>query len=200
MHAWSRPPVPALPASPGRPRVFDTASGGLVEVGPESGAARLYVCGITPYDATHLGHANTYVTFDLLQRAWLDGGLEVTYTQNVTDVDDPLLERADATGVDWEALAEEQTELFRTDMAALNVLPPDHYVGAVESIPLVVALIERLRPTGLVYAVDDAEHPDLYFACSQAPGFLAESHLDVATALAKAGTPGAADKIVVTRD
>ena len=96
----------------------------------------MYVCGITPYDATHLGHAATYVAFDLLNRAWRSAGHDVRYVQNVTDVDDPLLERADATGEDWEALAERETELFRTDMEALRVLPPDAYVGAVEAIPL----------------------------------------------------------------
>ena len=104
MKAWVRPDVPTL-ATPGRlPRVHDTASSSLVESGPQTGEARLYVCGITPYDATHLGHANTYLAFDLLQRAWLDAGLSVNYTQNVTDVDDPLLERAAATGVRRQAM------------------------------------------------------------------------------------------------
>ncbi|HOA89950.1 MAG TPA: cysteine--1-D-myo-inosityl 2-amino-2-deoxy-alpha-D-glucopyranoside ligase [Propioniciclava tarda] len=190
MKAWTRPEVPVLDPSPGRPRVHDTASGQLVTVGPDDGAARLYVCGITPYDATHLGHANTYVTFDLLNRAWRDGGLDVVYTQNVTDVDDPLLERAEATGVAWEDLAADQVQLFRTDMEALNVIPPDHYIGAVESIPLVIDLIGRLQATGLIYAVDDAEYPDLYFACSDAAGFLSESHLDVAAAIALFGERG----------
>ena len=101
----------------------------------------MYVCGITPYDATHLGHAATYLAFDLLNRAWRDAGHDVLYVQNVTDVDDPLLERATATGVDWAELAERETELFREDMTALRVLPPDHYVGAVEAIPLVVELV-----------------------------------------------------------
>ena len=73
----------------------------------------MYVCGITPYDATHLGHAATYVAFDLLNRAWRSAGHEVRYVQNVTDVDDPLLERANATGEDWESLAERETALFR---------------------------------------------------------------------------------------
>ena len=109
-----------------------------------AGQARLYVCGITPYDATHLGHAATYLAFDLLQRQWRDRGTDVVYTQNVTDVDDPLLERAVATGVDWAELAERETQLFREDMAALRILPPEHYIGAVESIDLVVDLVERL--------------------------------------------------------
>lgn len=184
MKAWSRPRVPELAPDRRRPRVFDTATGALVEVGPVAGEARLYVCGVTPYDTTHLGHANTYVAFDLLQRAWLDAGLAVDYTQNVTDVDDPLLERAAATGVAWEELALEQTDLFRTDMEALRVLPPRHYVGAVESIPLVLELIEALMPTGLIYQVADADHPDWYFDCPDAAGFGAVAHLPAAWALA----------------
>src|SRR5690606_38973801 len=121
----------------------------------------------TPYDATHLGHAATYVAFDLLNRAWRGAGHQVQYVQNVTDVDDPLLERADRDGEDWRALAERQTDLFRTDMEALNVLAPAAYVGVVESIPLVVEMIEELRAAGSVYAVED----DLYFSVSADPTF-----------------------------
>ena len=124
------------PWSGRRSRSTTPPSGGLVTTTPE-GAARLYVCGITPYDATHIGHAATYVGFDLLNRAWRNAGHEVLYVQNVTDVDDPLLERATKVHVDWSELAERETELFRQDMTALRVLPPDHYIGAVESIPLV---------------------------------------------------------------
>src|SRR5947208_12585657 len=125
MRAWSGVPVPSLRRLGNGPAVHvrDTATGDLVEPVPD-GPARMYVCGITPYDATHLGHANTYVAFDLLHRAWRDAGLSVHYVQNVTDVDDPLLERAVETGVDWRHLAVEQTDLFRADMSALNVLPP----------------------------------------------------------------------------
>ena len=131
-----------------------------MEVTPADGPARLYVCGITPYDATHIGHAATYIGFDLLIRAWRLAGHDVTYVQNVTDVDDPLLERATKVGVDWVELAERETELFRQDMAALRVIPPDHYVGAVESIPLVIELVRMLDDVGSVYRVDD----DLYFS------------------------------------
>jgi L-cysteine:1D-myo-inositol 2-amino-2-deoxy-alpha-D-glucopyranoside ligase len=133
-------------------RLFDTAAGR--EVVLESGTRpSMYVCGITPYDATHMGHAASYVAFDLLNRAWRDAGHDVSYVQNVTDVDDPLLERATATGVDWKDLAAGQIELFQTDMEALNVLSPDHYVGAVESIGLIVPEVERLVSLGLAYRV-----------------------------------------------
>ncbi|WP_110241432.1 cysteine--1-D-myo-inosityl 2-amino-2-deoxy-alpha-D-glucopyranoside ligase [Nocardioides gilvus] len=166
MRAWSAPDVPALPV-PGPPvKIHDTATGELRDVTPQ-GAARMYVCGITPYDATHMGHAATYVGFDLLNRAWRAAGHEVTYVQNVTDVDDPLLERATKVKVDWIELAERETELFRQDMRALRVLPPAHYVGAVESIPLVISYIERLRDAGAVYRLED----DYYFSVSSDPGF-----------------------------
>ncbi len=133
-------------------RLFDTAVGREVVLENETRPS-MYVCGITPYDATHMGHASSYVAFDLLNRAWRDAGREVAYVQNVTDVDDPLLERATATGVDWRDLAAGQIELFQTDMEALNVLPPDHYVGAVESIGLIVPEVERLVSLGLAYKV-----------------------------------------------
>jgi L-cysteine:1D-myo-inositol 2-amino-2-deoxy-alpha-D-glucopyranoside ligase len=91
----------------------------------------------------------------------------VAYVQNVTDVDDPLLERANDTGQDWQQLAERETELFRTDMTALRVLPPDHYLGVVESLPLVVDMVERIQATGSAYPVDR----DLYFSVHSDPAF-----------------------------
>jgi L-cysteine:1D-myo-inositol 2-amino-2-deoxy-alpha-D-glucopyranoside ligase len=145
---------------------FDTAAGEVVASTPDH-TARMYVCGITPYDATHLGHAATYLAFDLLNRAWRSAGHEVRYVQNVTDVDDPLLERAAATGEDWVALAERETELFRTDMEALRVLSPDAYVGAVEAIPMIVPMIEQLQQSGAVYDVEG----DLYFSVTSDPDF-----------------------------
>ena len=167
MRAWPAPELPDLDAVGPTVRLHDTVSGTLVDVTPDTGPARLYVCGITPYDATHLGHAATYIGFDLLLRAWRNAGHDVTYVQNVTDVDDPLLERADKVGGDWRELAERETALFREDMAALRVVPPDHYIGAVESIPLVVGLVQELEHTGSVYRVDD----DLYFSVTADAAF-----------------------------
>jgi L-cysteine:1D-myo-inositol 2-amino-2-deoxy-alpha-D-glucopyranoside ligase len=177
-------------AGPAQPQLFDTATQRLLPAGPASGTARLYVCGITPYDATHVGHANTYVAFDLLHRVWLDAGLDVHYVQNITDVDDPLLERANATGVDWVELAKEQIELFRQDMAALNVLPPRDYVGAVEAIGLITDLIGELQQRSAVYAVSDDDHPDLYFAQASDPEFGSLGRLSEADAIALFGERG----------
>ena len=172
MQAWPSPQFPRLDPAPelGPVRVHDTLSDAVQAVGPADGTARLYVCGITPYDATHMGHAYTYVTFDLLNRAWRDAGLGVDYVQNVTDVDDPLLERARETGEDWQALAERETELFRTDMRALNVIPPEEYIGAVEAIPLVIDVLKRF-PAERLYQLDDPTYPDWYYSVEGAPGF-----------------------------
>jgi L-cysteine:1D-myo-inositol 2-amino-2-deoxy-alpha-D-glucopyranoside ligase len=186
MQPWSSRPLPTIPPSAvvHRLQAFDTAEQQLVPIGPETGTARMYVCGITPYDATHIGHANTYIAFDLLHRVWCDRGLEVNYVQNVTDIDDPLLERAAETGVEWAALAEQQTRLFGEDMAALNVLPPRHYVGAVDSIPLIVDLIDQLRRRQAVYPVDENEFEDLYFAQASDSDFGSLSHLSEDEAIA----------------
>jgi L-cysteine:1D-myo-inositol 2-amino-2-deoxy-alpha-D-glucopyranoside ligase len=170
MRAWPAPDLPALPVRGPDVELHDTSTGGLVRTRP-AGAATMYVCGITPYDATHMGHAATYVAFDLLNRAWRSAGHEVSYVLNVTDVDDPLLERATKVGVDWRDLAERETELFRQDMAALRVLPPQHYRGAVESMPLIVELIARLQETGCLYSVEE----DLYFSVAADPAFGEES-------------------------
>lgn len=146
-------------------RLFDTALGRVVEIEPQPEQS-MYVCGITPYDATHMGHAASYVAFDLLNRAWRDAGIPVAYVQNVTDIDDPLLERATATGVDWRELAQSQIELFHTDMDALNVLAPNHYIGAVEAIPDIVPAIERLIADGVAYRVqgtDGEPDGDVYY-------------------------------------
>ena len=174
MRAWSGVPVPSLRRLGNAPAVHvrDTATGNVVEPVPD-GPARMYVCGITPYDATHLGHANTYLAFDVLNRAWRDAGHDVTYVQNVTDVDDPLLERAAATGVDWRDLAEQEIELFREDCASLRILPPGDYVGVVESMSLVTEMVQRLADLGHAYEVES----DWYFSTHADRGFGSVSHL-----------------------
>lgn len=152
MHAWPTPQIPVLPGSGNPVHLYDSSTGTLRQPVDDDDAG-LYVCGVTPYDATHIGHAATYVAFDLLGRAWRDAGLNVTYVSNVTDVDDPLLERAAATGVDWRDLAREQTALFAEDMTALGVIPPQVYLGAVETVPQVVDAVTELLAAGAAYRV-----------------------------------------------
>jgi L-cysteine:1D-myo-inositol 2-amino-2-deoxy-alpha-D-glucopyranoside ligase len=190
----SRWPIPEVPRLPGHGlplRLHDTATGTSAPAASDP-VARMYVCGITPYDATHIGHAATYIAFDLLNRVWRDEGREVRYVQNVTDVDDPLLERAEATGRDWQELAAEQTALFAADMAALAVLPPDEYVGAVEAVPLIVGAVQRLLDAGQAYQVSGQHLPsgevepdgDVYFSVHSDPRFGAVSNFDEPTMLA----------------
>ena len=177
-----------MPALPGRGlplRLYDTATDEVRPTAPGA-TARMYVCGITPYDATHLGHAMTYVAFDLVHRVWLDAGHDVHYVQNVTDIDEPLLERAVATGQDWREIAARETELFRQDMAALRVLPPRDYIGAVEAMPLIAEQIARLRDRGATYLVDG----DTYFDLRADPTFGAVSGLDRHTMAALFGQRG----------
>jgi L-cysteine:1D-myo-inositol 2-amino-2-deoxy-alpha-D-glucopyranoside ligase len=175
MESWAGHDVPRLPGE-GRPlALFDSARQRVHPTQP-SGPATLYVCGITPYDATHLGHAATMITFDLVQRAWRDAGHEVRYVQNVTDVDEPLLERAERDGEDWVVLAMRETALFREDMEALRTIPPTSYVGAVESIPRIADRVIDLLVDGAAYRIDDGTG-DVYFDLRAAPRFGYESHL-----------------------
>lgn len=181
MRSWSSPPVPALPGRGPELRLYDTADRQIRPVTPGD-KATMYVCGITPYDATHLGHAATYLTFDLIHRVWLDLGHQVHYVQNVTDVDDPLFERADRDGVDWRELADREVALFREDMTALRVLPPQEYVGATEAIPEMVELVEKMVASGAAYVVD-GEYPDVYYRADATLQFGYESGYDRETML-----------------
>ncbi len=144
-----------------------------VEVLPSKDHYRLYVCGITPYDATHLGHAATYVAFDLINRYLRFGGARVSFVENITDIDDPLFERAKRDGVEWSELATSQIELFRGDMVALHVIPPDHYVGVVEAMQIIIDAVSALHSKNSTYKVDD----DLYFRVRMDPDFLKRTHL-----------------------
>ena len=174
MNSWARVAIPPLASKFRVPtlEIFDTAKQKLSAI-VKKDKYRIYVCGITPYDATHLGHANTYLAFDLINRYLLATGSEVLFVQNITDIDDPLLERANRDGVDWRELATSQIDLFRSDMVALHILPPDHYIGAVEAIPLVVDAITSLESANSVYQVDN----DYYFRVHSDSEFGERSHL-----------------------
>src|SRR5579859_1185915 len=166
MDAWRGVAVPVLPGSGVEVQLRDTATGKLT-IAASGHRASLYACGITPYDATHMGHAATFTAWDLLVRSWIDAGHEVVYVQNVTDVDDPLLERAERDGEDWRDLALRETERFRGDMEALRNVPPTYFIGAVEAIPVIDTYAERLDARGSLYDLDG----DVYFARSYDRGF-----------------------------
>jgi len=176
MDSWRAVSIPPLPGRGPEPYVHDTATGELVQAaaGP---TATMYACGITPYDATHIGHAATFLAWDLLVRAWRDAGHNVIYVQNVTDVDDPLLERAARDAEDWRDLAAREIARYRGDMEALRVLPPTRLVGAVEALPVIEQLSRRLAERGSLYDLEG----DLYFSRASDPDFGSVSHLDPAT-------------------
>jgi L-cysteine:1D-myo-inositol 2-amino-2-deoxy-alpha-D-glucopyranoside ligase len=180
MRSWSEVPIPEFGSGGGFPTLtlMDTATSQKKPL-PKKQIYRMYVCGITPYDATHLGHAATYLSFDLINRYLRASGAKVSYVQNITDIDDPLLERANRDGIDWSDLAEQQIDLFRSDMIALRVIPPAHYIGAVEAIPLVVTAIADLQEQASIYPVDS----DLYFSVNKDSDFGSRSNLSQETML-----------------
>ena len=193
MESWRTVGLPDLPGRGPELRLADTATGRPV-VAAQGHTARIYACGITPYDATHIGHAATYTAWDLLVRGLRDAGHDVLYVQNVTDVDDPLLERAARDGVDWRSLAEAQITRFRLDMEALRVLPPAHLVGAVEALPFIEAMTRRLGERGALYELES----DVYFARSSDVAFGSLSGLAPEAMLRlfaeRGGDPGRAGK------
>ena len=121
---------------------------------------KIYVCGITPYDATHLGHAATYVAFDLINRYQHLAGNRLDFVENITDIDDPLLVRAKRDSIDWKGLAENQIDLFLTDMTALRVIPPSNLVTVTSSMKIIEDFITLLDQRGFLYQIEN----DHYFS------------------------------------
>ena len=136
-------------------------SGHLEAAGSDS-VFRMYVCGITPYDATHLGHAATYLTFDLINRYLQLAGVQVDFVENITDIDDPLFERAKRDNQSWSELGHSQVALFESDMTSLRVLPPKDYVAVTQAIDSIIAAIEHLVSKGLTYELSG----NVYFRIS----------------------------------
>lgn len=154
--SWPTLYSPSLRSTP--PLLTLNTQAGLKSIDPGT-SFTMYVCGITPYDATHLGHAATYLAFDLINRYQSAAGSKVSFVENITDIDEPLLERATRDDVDWQSLAASQVELFRSDMTALHILPPNHYVPATGVMGLIDLAITQMERNGYVYRVES----DLYF-------------------------------------
>jgi L-cysteine:1D-myo-inositol 2-amino-2-deoxy-alpha-D-glucopyranoside ligase len=134
-------------------RLFDTKSKKINPIGQVDKKIQIYVCGITPYDSAHLGHAFTYLTFDLVIRTLNFIGRKTNYVQNITDIDDPLFERARKTGTDWQTIVDSQLDIYRKDMAALNILPPDQFVGVMENMELIISQIGQTISNDLSYQI-----------------------------------------------
>lgn len=183
MQSWPKPEVPVLAGDAPTLRLYDTADDAIrpITIPPHGEEVGMYVCGITPYDSTHLGHAATYLTFDLINRYLTAAGHKVHYVQNITDVDDPLFERAERDGVDWRELGKSQIDLFRSDMKALQVIPPRDYVGAIESVNEVIDMVKRLLEVGAAYQLEDDEYADIYADHTFTAQFGYESRYDAET-------------------
>jgi len=167
-------------------QLFNTQTGRVEPFTARDGAVGIYVCGITPYDTTHLGHLFTYLTFDALIRHLRGSGLNVTYVQNVTDIDDDILRKAKELGIAWDELGRRETERFLADMRDLNALAPDHYVRATDHIPEMVAIIEALLAKGHAYESNGS----VYFAVATDPEFGKLSKLSPAEMLPIANERG----------
>lgn len=141
---------------------------------PTDRSVKLYVCGVTPYDTTHIGHARTYLVFDMLVRYLRSHGATVEYCQNVTDVDDPLFERAARDGISWQDLAEQNVERFVTDCEALNIIPPTYFPRASAEISAMIPFIAQLVALGHAYT----HNGNVYFSVRTDPEFGTMSRLD----------------------
>ena len=171
---WPNPALSTLEQAQA-PLTLESSSGRFT-IDPHTDV-RMYVCGITPYDATHLGHAATYLTFDLINRFSRLIGSSLHFVENITDIDEPLLERAARDGTDWESLAQKETDLFSRDMEALRVLSPEWFVPATRTMNLVDDAITKMQQGGFVYLVEN----DLYFRTSH---FLSELPISELEAIA----------------
>ena len=174
MKSWAQVYIPPIESSLRFPQLslYNSATQSIAQL-PAKKHYQMYVCGITPYDATHLGHAATYITFDLINRYLRATGAIVDFVQNITDIDDPLFERAKRDNVDWSELATSQIELFRGDMVDLHIIPPKDYVGVVEAIPMIIDSISKIQNVAPTYTVDS----DLYFDVHSDVDFGKRSHL-----------------------
>jgi cysteinyl-tRNA synthetase len=149
-------------------KLFNTLTQSLETFVPlEDKKVRIYVCGVTPYDTTHLGHAFTYVSFDTLIRYLEFLGYTVNYVQNVTDIDDDVLRKARELGIAWDALGKRETERFLNDMDALNVRRPNVYARATAEIPTMIEIIQTLLAQGIAYE----NQGNVYYSVKQDPGF-----------------------------
>mgnify|MGYP006266623711 CR=1 FL=1 len=163
MRAWPTVDLPKLDITLPDLRVHPTlGEENLSAIARSNNPFTMYVCGITPYDATHLGHAATYLTFDLINRYLTNSGHQVRFVENVTDIDEPLFARADRDKTSWESLGSTQTALFVDDMTALRILPPEYFVPVTEVMDGIVDAINLLNTNGFTYRLDN----DLYFDVS----------------------------------
>ena len=140
-------------------KLYDTLSGETRDFQPDDGKVRMYVCGITPYSSCHVGHAMSYIIFDVLRRYLEFSGFDVEHIQNFTDIDDKIIQRAQQDGISIDQLAEQYIDEFLTNMDELNVRRAHRYPRATQEVPRIISIIQRLEEQGYAYASEG----DVYF-------------------------------------
>ena len=166
--------------------LYNSASQSIEPLVARDNHLGVYVCGVTPYDTTHAGHAFTFLTFDILVRYLRHIGIDVTYVQNVTDIDDDIIRKAKEVGTTWDDLGRRETDKFLRDMVQLNALPFDHYMRATETIPEIVEIVQTLIANGNAYEVNGW----VYFSVKSDPDFGKLSRIPRAEMLAVANERG----------
>lgn len=153
-------------------KIYNTLSGQKEEFLPQSNEVKMYVCGVTPYSDCHIGHAMSYVIFDVFRRYLQFRGYRVKYVQNVTDIDDKIIARANKLGISARELSEKYTESYFEDMDALNIARADVYPKVTEEIPQIIEIIEGLIAKGYAYAAQGS----VYFRIRKVPDYGKLSH------------------------
>ena len=166
--------------------LYNTLTGTVQPITSDDGIIRMYVCGITPYDTTHLGHAFTFVCFDTLARYLEFRDFQTITVQNVTDIDDDMLRRAAELGIAWQELAARETARYQDDMRTLNVRPPDHYPHASQEIPGMITIVADLLRKGHAYE----KNGSVYYDVRRDPDFGILGHMDYRSMLATANQRG----------
>ena len=171
-------------------KVFNTLSGQKEEFSPQGTEVKMYVCGITPYDDSHIGHAMSYIVFDAIRRYLQFRGYKVKYVQNITDIDDKIIDRANQLGISTHELAAKYTNSYFEDMDALNIGRADIYPRATEEIPKIIEIIQGLIDKGYAYAAQGS----VYFRIKNVPDYGKLSHRNLGSIIAAEGAMSSEDK------
>jgi cysteinyl-tRNA synthetase len=174
----------------GKMKIFNTLSGGKEEFLPQGDEVKMYVCGVTPYSDAHLGHAMSYIIFDVIKRYLQFRGYKVKYVQNITDIDDKIIDRANQLGISTRELAEKYASSYLEDMEALNIEQADIYPRATEEIPKIIEVVQGLIDKGYAYSAQGS----VYFRVRNVPDYGKLSHRSLESMMAAEGAMGSEDK------
>jgi len=164
-------------------KLYNTMSRREEEIAPAGDEVKMYVCGITPYDHAHLGHAMSYIIFDVMRRYLEYRGFRVKHVQNYTDIDDRIIIKANAQGLTYDQVAEAFIEEYEEEMRALNITPPHVYPRATQEIPQIIEMVEKLIEKGYAYPTEDG---DVYYSVRRNPDYGKLSGRDVDSLMAGA--------------